>query len=216
MRTRAYLEAMARHGTTTVEVKTGCGLDAGAEAKLLRMLWALRRDPLDLIPSFLLRLPREPEGGLAHAIEWVVTELLPKIHRRGVARFADLVWDCDPDLLPCFDRYLETARRIGFECKIHADGANPRRRHFSRGTAPCGDHRSSGARYRMSKPADCRSRYHRHAPAQRGFGGDNYDAPARALIDAGVAIALGSNFNPHHTQTLNMQAVVALACGRLA
>ena len=47
------------------------------------------------------------------------------------------------------------------------------------------------------------------------FGGDGRDAPARALIDAGVAVALGSNFNPHHTQTLNMQAVVALACGRL-
>jgi len=47
------------------------------------------------------------------------------------------------------------------------------------------------------------------------FHGDDRVAPARALIDAGVAVALGSNFNPHHTPALNMQAVIALACGRL-
>src|ERR1035437_3283730 len=47
------------------------------------------------------------------------------------------------------------------------------------------------------------------------FSGDAREAPARALIDIGVAVALGSNFNPHHAPGLNMQTVVALACGRL-
>src|ERR1019366_9381146 len=124
VRTRAYLEAMARHGTTTVEVKTGCGLDEGAEAKLLRMLCALRGEPIDLIPSFLFRLPSELNGGSRHATEWVVAKLLPKIRRRGVTDFADLAWDCDPALLPCFDRYLEAARQLGFGLKIHADCSN--------------------------------------------------------------------------------------------
>src|ERR1035438_7213059 len=124
-RTRAYLEAMTRHGTTTVEAKTGCGLDEGAETKLLRMLYSLRKEPLDLIPSFLFRMPFDGNGGAWRATEWVVAELLPKIRRRGVAHFADLAWDCDPALLPCFDLYLETARQLGFERKIHADGANP-------------------------------------------------------------------------------------------
>src|SRR4051794_19287423 len=57
LRTRAYLEAMARHGTTTVEVKSGCGFDEAAEMKLLRMLAALRHGPVELIPSFLFCLP---------------------------------------------------------------------------------------------------------------------------------------------------------------
>src|ERR1019366_2691151 len=48
-RAKAYLDAMARHGTTTVEVKTGSGLDEYAEAKLLRVLAALRRETLDLV-----------------------------------------------------------------------------------------------------------------------------------------------------------------------
>ena len=54
-RARAHLEAMARHGTTTVEVKPGCGPDDSAELKVLRVLSALRYNPLDLIPSFLFR-----------------------------------------------------------------------------------------------------------------------------------------------------------------
>ncbi|MCX6630737.1 MAG: amidohydrolase family protein [Candidatus Solibacter sp.] len=124
IRTRAYLEAMARHGTTTVEVKTGCLLDEAAESKLLRMLCALRREPLDLIPTFLFRLPSELSGGSCHATEWVVSDLLPKIRRRGVARFADLAWDFNVALLPCFNRYL----------------SEPRSRHSTRRTAPCGQH----------------------------------------------------------------------------
>jgi imidazolonepropionase len=214
VRTRAYLEAMARHGTTTVEVKTGCGLDASAEAKLLRMLWALRRDPLDLIPTFLLRFPRESEGGSAHAIEWVVTELLPRIRRRGVAHFADLVWDCDPEMLPCFDRYLEVARQLGFECKIHADGANPA------GAIALAERHHVAAIDHLEHATACHARQIAEAGIMATLlpsacFGDSCDAPARALIDAGVAVALGSNFNPHHAQTLNMQAMVALACGRL-
>jgi imidazolonepropionase len=57
MRVRGYLQSMARHGTTTVEVKTGCGPDPSAEAKILRVLAALKRDPLDVIPTC-----RLPEG----------------------------------------------------------------------------------------------------------------------------------------------------------
>ena len=125
VRARAYLESMARHGTTTVEVTTGCGLDAGAESKLLRMLGTLRRDPIDLIPSFLFRLPEGLNGEAMRTTEWVVSEMLPKIQRRGGARFAGLEWDCDLALLPCFDRYLEAARQLEFQRNIHAHGSRP-------------------------------------------------------------------------------------------
>ncbi len=214
-RTRAYLEAMTRHGTTTVETKTGCGFDPGAESKLLRVLYILRKAPLDLVPSFLFRLPRDETGGSSRATDWAVGEFLPKIRRLGVARFADLAWDCDAARLPCFDRYLEAARQLGFECKIHADGANPAAaialgaRHHVVSIdhleyAAEDDARQIAAAGIMATllPGGC-------------FRGDGREAPARALIDAGVAVALGSNFNPHHSPALNMQTVVAVACGRL-
>ena len=215
LRTGACLDAMTRHGTTTVEAKTGCGPDPGAEFKLLRMLHSLRKEPLDLIPSFLFRLPSEGNEVSARGTEKVVRELLPKLRRRGVARFADLAWDCDPILMPYFDLYLEAARELGFGRRIHADGANP--------TAAIAlatlhqvvsidhlEHASDDDARRIADagimatllPSAC-------------FYGDGREAPARVLIDAGVGVALGSNFNPHHTPTLNMQTVVALACGQL-
>lgn len=215
VRTRAYLEAMARHGTTTVEVKTGCGLDEAAESKLLRMLWALRRDPLDLIPSFLFRLAGELNGGSFHATERVVAELLPKIRRRGVAHFADLAWDCDPAVLPCFDRYLEAACQLGFKCKVHADGPSP-----AAAIALAIQHHVISIDH-LEHATACQARQIADAGIMTtllpsaSFSGDGRDAPARALIAAGVGVALGSNFNPHHTPALNMQTVVALACGRL-
>ncbi len=213
VRSQAYLEAMARHGTTTVEVKTACGVDGDAEAKLLRMLWALRRDPIDVLSTFLFRLPSDLKGDSSQTTEWVATDLLPKVLRRRVASFADLVWDCDPALLPCFDRYLSAARELGFACKIHADGADP-----------------SGAialarRHSAASIDHCEHATERHVRelAEAGiiatllpsvtFGGGP-EAPARALIDAGAAVALGTNFNPHDSPALSMQSVIALACGR--
>src|SRR5579871_362280 len=92
-RTHGYLEAMARHGTTTVEVKTGCGPDESAETKLMRVLEALKNDPLHLAPTFLFRLAPSgtaDEKDVRLAVDWIVDEFLPKIHRRRFVRFADL------------------------------------------------------------------------------------------------------------------------------
>jgi imidazolonepropionase len=212
-RARAYLDAMARHGTTTVEVKTGCGPDEGAESKILRVLASLRYNPVDLIPSFLFRLAGDRNGQTDLIAERVVAELLPKIRRRGTAQFADLAWDGDPKLISHFDRYLCRAREMGFACKIHAD------------------HRSAAVAIEMALRHRVLSIDHLEYADENGAamlgeagiiatllpcvssGGDN-TPPARALIDSGVPVALGTNFNPHHTPTLNMQAVMAMACWR--
>jgi imidazolonepropionase len=218
LRTQAYLEAMARHGTTTVEAKTGCGPDESAETKLLRVLAALKNDPLYVVPTFLFRVPQPgPTGdpGVRAAVEWVLTEFLPKIHRRRFAHFADLAWDGDPSRQEFFVRYLDAARKLGFPCKIHADDADPSGaiamaiRHF----AVTIDHLDHAT------PADVAMLAGTGTLATllpcTSFCNGGSAAPARALIDAGVAVALATDFNPQHTQTLSMQTVVALACHRL-
>ena len=217
LRARAYLEAMARHGTTTVEAKTGCGPDEQAESKVLRVLAALKREPVDIVPSFLFRLPRELNGiGSFHAVaDWVFSELLPKIRRRRVACFADLAWESDPDRYPCFARYLEVARQLGFACKIHADQPSS-----SAAIAMALRHRvvsidhleyATETEARMLADSDVMATLLPCGP----FRSDGRDAPARALIDAGVPVALGTNFNPHRDPALSMQTVVAIACLRL-
>ncbi|MDR3703596.1 MAG: amidohydrolase family protein [Candidatus Sulfopaludibacter sp.] len=212
-RARAQVEAMARHGTTTVEVKTGCGPDENAETKLLRVLRTLKNDPIDLIPTFLFHLPGDGLCG-AHdaAAEWVFRELLPKIRRGHLARFADLAWNANPTWHGRFSRYLQAARQLGFLCKIHADQvstADAIRMAIEHLVVSIDhlEHASPGEVAMLAQSSTIATLL----PATSFHAGTEF-APARELIDAGAAVALASNFNPRHTPALSMQTVVALAC----
>jgi len=209
---RHYLQAMARHGTTTVEVKTGCGGGQSAELKLLRALSLLRHDPVDIVPTFLLSLPGAGDGPAAAeaAVASACGELLPLLRRRCLAQFADVEWSPAESRQPLLRRYLQTAARLGFACRLHAEG--------------------DGARQAVELACDLRLAGVDHletiAPADvvrlaagpivtllpgQAFHIGCRPAPARALIDAGAAIALGSNFNRSTSPMLNMQTVVSLA-----
>jgi imidazolonepropionase len=216
-RAHSHLDAMARHGTTTVEAKTGCGADENAEMKILRVLSALKHDPLEVVATFLLCLSSNGSGEAARrqAMESVSAGLLPRIRRRRLARFADLVWDNDDASVECFGRYLKLARGLGFACKIHADQCSPTAAivtalehlvvsidHLEHATAA--DAVPFGGSPTMVTLLPAASMHN---------SGDC--APARALIDAGAAIALATNFNPRHTPMPSMQAVVALACWQM-
>ncbi len=217
-RAQTYLEAMARHGTTTVEAKTGCGLDARCETKLFRVLAALKSHPLEIVPTFLFRLPAPDvtsESAIATAADSALRELLPKIRRRRFAQFADLAWEADPHRQELFSRYCEAAGALGFRCKIHADHRTPAGaislaiRHSAASIdhlehATAADAALLGGSQTMATLLPYAS-----------FCGGGRHAPGRELIDAGAAVALATNFNPHHTPTLNMQTVVALACMRM-
>jgi len=217
-RARSHLDAMARHGTTTVEAKTGCGADESAEIKILRVLSALKRDPLDVVTTFLLRLPSNGSGEEARrlAFESVFTELLPKIRRRRLARFADLVWDSEGVSPECFARYLRLARGLGFACKIHAEQRSP-----AAAIATAVEHLVVSIDHlEHATAADtlplCGSPTMVTLLPAVSFYNSGHHAPARALIDAGAALALATNFNPRHTPMLSMQTVVALACLRMS
>jgi imidazolonepropionase len=214
-RAQTHMEAMARHGTTTVEGKTGCGLDLRAEIKLLRVLAALKKHPLEVVPTFLLDLPSEDHmspAALAAAADCIFREFLPKIRRRRFACFADLEWHPDPVHQELYRRYLAAARELGYGCKIHACQLTPAAAirlalefgavsidHLEHATA------ADAAALAGGSPIVTLLPYASFCAAGR-------HAPGRAFIDAGAAVALGSNFNCRHTPTLNMQSVVALAC----
>ncbi len=217
-RTQAHIAAMARHGTTTVEAKTGCGPDESAENKLLRVLAALRDDPLHVVPTVLFRLPPPDamtEAGLREATECVFSDLLPKFQRRRLARYADLAWECDPVYRPIFSRYLETAHRLGMKSKIHADrpGAAEAIQMAIGHLAVSIDHLESATDEDIAVLSGCGIMATLLPMAS--FRNSGRPAPARALIEAGVPVALASNFHPQHTPTLNMQTVVAVACMHL-
>lgn len=214
-RTCNHLHSMARYGTTTVEAKTGCGPDDRAEIKLLRVLAALKKDLVDVVPTVLLRMPGAARADTAAAeavADWYIHELLPKVRQRKLAHFVDLVWETDPQAYACFRRYLRAARDLGFGCKVHADKEQPAAAiamatenfavsvdHLEHATDGHLANLTGGKTIATFLPYPCFQR--------RGL-----SAPARSLIEAGVPVALGSDFNPRHTPNLNMQTVVALAC----
>lgn len=212
-RTRLHLHAMARHGTTTMEAKTGSGPDDRAEVKLLRVLAAFKKEPVDVVPTVLLRLSdgaRPDEAAASAALEWYIRELLPKTRQRNRARFADLAWDTDPRLHPGFGRYLDEARKLGFGCKIHAQGERPAGAisMAANHLAASVDHLEHATNTDTTMMAESRAVATLLPYPNRG----GRTAPVRALIDAGVPIALASDFHPRDCPNLNMQTVVALGC----
>jgi len=217
-RTRQLVNAMARHGTTTLEAKSGHGLDARGELKILRVQAKLNGAPLDIASTLLTprSLSAEHAGDPAGYLAWMCAELLPAIRRRALARFAGLRCGEGGFNMEQSRLYLETARGLGFQLKIHAS------------RCPAAD------AVRLAVEARAASVEHLHdaGPADVELlarsnimavllPGDAFDhgngrcAPARQLIDGGAAVALGSNFNPGGRSTYSMAAIVALACAHL-
>jgi imidazolonepropionase len=208
-----YLEAMVRHGTTTVEVKTGCGPDAGAEIKALRVLSALREGAVDVIPTFLLRIP---ENAADVDVARIVTDVAPRIYGRGMAQFVDLYWDDVPTRHSLYARYLQRAAENGLAFKVHADGPG-----CAAAMALAVGHRATSVDHleHMSLEQTDLLANSRTVATLLPPGllyGEGRVAPGRVLIECGAAVALGSNFNTHQTPIFNMQTVIALACAEMA
>ena len=206
---RNFLDAMARHGTTTVEAKTGAGCDRRAEMKLLRVLEALREEAVEVVPTVLLRI--DPGGGAAmrEMADWYIGALLPKALQRDAVRFAD--WACaeSPNDMGCLLDYWRSARAAGIGCKVHADQLNPERaiEAAAQNFAITIDHLEQAGAADWSALARSRTM----ATLMPGWDIDGPAAPARALIEAGVPLALASDFHPRLRPNLNMQSVIALA-----
>ena len=211
---RTFLEAMARHGTTTVEVKAGCGGGQSSEVKLLRALSLVKHDPVDVAATFLLCLPPAAQGpDRAEAVvDSACRELLPLLRRRRLAQFADIEWSPHENRRNLIRRYLETAARLGFGCRVHADGDRP----LEAAALAC-ELRVAAVDHLEAISATELGRMSSSGPVITllpglAFHRGSRPAPARALIDAGAALALGSNFNRSDSPVLNMQTVVSLAC----
>ena len=208
---RTHLNSMARHGTTTVEVNTSGAPDLPVEIKLLRVLAGVRNDPLEVIPTLMLRLP-SVEAAIPEYVERVCGALLPKVSRRRLARFAALEPGGAPDCQNVANRLLEAAAQAGLRTKLHGPDSSGT---LAAALAARGRQLVTVDHLELATPDQVR--------AMAGFDGLATLLPAtgfqqtdaagtvRNLVDSGVSIALASNFNPQHTPTLNMQTVVALA-----
>jgi imidazolonepropionase len=217
LRRRAHrsLETMVRHGTTTVEAKTGLGLDLTSETKILRVLTSLRSTPLNLVTAYLSGPPEGADRSPDCHAECICSAGLGRARRRRSAGTADWAWNPIPGNSIHSAGFYQHARELGMACKMHADGPD------CAGAVAAAvannvlsvDH----LEYASSKEADLLASSSVIAtllPAASFRCGGRF-APARTFIEAGAAVSLATDFSPHQASTLNMQTVISLACTQM-
>lgn len=223
--TRPRLDTMLKLGTTTVEIKSGYGLDTGSELKMLEAAAVLDADhPADLMPTFLGAHATPPAyRGRAEAyIELVIEEMIP-----AAAEWFDAVQFKIPDLkLFCdvfceanvFDRdqsrrVLEAGLAHGMLPKIHADEFET-----LGGVALAVELGAASADHLdVTPPAEVEALAASGTvgvvlPAVNFNLGSKQFADARSMVDRGVAVALATDINPGSAPCPSMPLVMAIAC----
>jgi len=224
---RRWLREMLSHGVTTAEVKTGYGLDLDTELRCLEVAGRLDREgPVELVPTYLgaHAVPRalrgRPDAADAH-LDDIIANQLPRIAEQGIARFCDVF--CE---LGVFDaaqsrRVLLAGRAHGLSPRLHADEI-----HDSLGAALAAELGAASADHLAAISPDGIEALGGAAdagmpvvatllPATTLYLMSSHYAPARALIERGVPVALGTDFNPGTSPTPNLQLVLSLACLQL-
>ncbi|TAH49988.1 MAG: imidazolonepropionase [Chloroflexota bacterium] len=216
--TRARLDRMLAHGTTTVEAKTGYGLDTATELKMLQAIYELdATHPLDLIPTFIgaHAIPEEYKGRADEFVDVVVNEMLPAIRNSKFEirnLFCDVFCDDGAFDLAQSRRILERARELGMPLKIHADefanlgGAAL----VAELGAVSADHLMVTRRDEMKLLANANVIAVLLPGTTFGLGKHDF-ANGRAFVEENVPVALGSDMNPGTSWCESMPMAMAIA-----
>jgi len=213
------LRAFAEHGTTTIEAKSGYGLDWESELKILELVRELHQEqPVDIVATFLGAhvVPPEFQGRPDAFVNLLVERWIPAVATAGLAPFCDAYCDRGAFTLRQARRVLKAARACGLVPRIHAEqftrtGATRLAIELEAASADHLDKVSSKdiAALALSNVV-CTL-----LPGCSFHLGSSRYAPARALIDEGAIVALATDFNPGTSPTLSMPMILSLACSQM-
>jgi len=203
-------------GTTTVESKSGYGLDTESELKSLRVLDKLNQYlPIDIVPTFLGAHAFPPEYSDNHNgyVELLCNEMIPEVGKQGIAKYCDVFCENGYFTVNQSKQILETAKDYGMIPRLHADEFKDSGAAKLAGEigAISADHlmavSDSGIQFLSSEGVTATL-----LPGTTFFLGSNSYAPARKLLDAGISIALATDFNPGSCHIQSMPFIISLAC----
>jgi imidazolonepropionase len=216
--TAAYMTGMMRSGTTTVEIKSGYGLDMDSEIKMLEAIAELSAEEIiTVVPTFLgaHAVPPEFAGRREEYVALLAGRMIPYVGRKKLARFCDVF--CERGYFDAEDAALiiGAGRSFGMQCKLHADeltasGGAELAARLGAVSADHLEHVSPGG-IRAMKEAGVVAGL---LPGVSFFLNHGY-APARALIDGGVAVAIASDFNPGSCMSWSMPMMMTIACTQM-
>jgi len=221
-RARLFLEYFAEYGTTTIEAKSGYGLDLTSELRILSLHKELDAEqPLEIVSTFLGAhvVPAEyrvKTNGTRNYLKLLEQELIPDVAENGLAEYCDVFCERSAFSLAESRQVLAAGKEHGLRPRVHAEqlsNTGATRLGIQLGAASC-DH------LEYLKPADIRALAKSNTVATLLPGCDFHlglkqYAPARNLIDAGAIVALATDFNPGTSPTLSMSMVLSLACTQL-
>jgi len=212
--TRRRVLSALRLGTTTVEIKSGYGLDTESELKMLRVIDRIGREtPLDVVATFLgaHAVPEEYADSPEDYVKLLIDETIPAVRKQGIARYCDVfceeaVFSVDQSRL-----ILEAARSAGLGLKIHADEV-----HDLGGAGLAAELQSVSAEHLLAA-----GEANLEAMAKAGVVGvllpgtayclRKAYAPARRMIELGVPVAVATDCNPGTCYTESMPFVFGLS-----
>lgn len=209
------LNSMLAFGVTTVEGKSGYGLDLETEIRQLEVMKKLNEEhAIDIVSTFLgaHAVPGEFEGHGDKYIDFIIEKVLPEVSKKKLAEFCDVFCEDDVISIELSEKLLKKAKEMGFEAKIHADEI------VSLGGAE------------LAGKVKAISADHLLAASEKGiesliknkvvatllpataFSLNKPYAKARKMIDSGCAVSLASDFNPGSCFTNSIPLIFALAC----
>lgn len=212
------LDAMMKHGTTTVEIKSGYGLNEESEIKMLEAINELAAEHfMTIVPTFLgaHALPPEFKDDRQGYIDQLCERMLPYIARRKLARFCDVF--CEENYFTAQEAavILGKAVELGLKPKLHADefkaiGGTPLAAELQAVSVDHLEHVDEAGLQALQKGNTVAVLL----PGVSFFLRNPY-APARRLIDAGVPVAIASDFNPGSCMAFSMPLMMTIACTQM-
>ncbi|MCK9270559.1 MAG: imidazolonepropionase [Bacteroidales bacterium] len=209
------LQEIARYGTGAVEIKSGYGLTTESELKMLRVIRRLKElSPLTIISTFLgaHAVPLDYKGRQEEYVDLIINEMIPVVASEGLADYIDVFCDRGFFTVEDTDRILNAGMKYGLPPKIHANELD-----YSGGI-------QVGVKYGALSVDHLE--FTGEAEIEALLGSDTMPtilpgaafflnmqlAPARRMIDAGLPVAMASDFNPGSSPSGNMQLILSMAC----
>jgi len=213
---RKRIEKMIALGTTTLEAKSGYGLSTASELMQLEVIASLAKDlPLDIVPTFMgaHEYPEEYKSDHETYLKILIHEMIPAVAKQGIARFCDIFCEAHVFSIEESERVLKVAKAAGLSLKMHADEIVP----------------IGGAE--LAAKMGCISADHLGATSDFGITAlktasvipvllpatlfslrsKNY-ARARDMIQAGLPVAIATDYNPGSCNCDSMPLTITLSC----
>lgn len=212
----ATLMRMLEHGTTTVEAKSGYGLETEEELRELRILRQLGKDlPLTVVPTFMgaHSIPAEHKDNRDEFVRIIIEEMLPRVKEEKLAKFVDVFCEEGAFTLKETRRILQAAKDLGFSLKLHAEEFS------SMGSARMAGEMGAVSVDHLLKISDEDIKALAETdtiltvmPGTLFFLNMKEYAPARKMLDMGAKISLATDFNAGSCMSESMLMALSLAC----